>query len=364
MKNIVVIATASRASGALSIYKQFLSHLKKHIGTDKYFIFIHPTMPKELIAGVEYVEIDTTNYLKRIYFDWFGCKKKLQSKGIKPDVIISLQNVMVRGGDRCKSVVYYHQPLPFYKQRWNPFKKDERALFYYKYIYPLFVKLSLNKDTKVIVQIPFIKRGFVKKFNFIEENVYVLFPDVERIDVERIEPYKYQSGTINLIYPATPLLYKKHITIIEALRIIKEKNYAINPIKVYFTFNKGENNFIDSKVEEYELQDMVVYLGVVSHEILLSMYKSCSALLFPSVIETLGLPLLEAASFGKPIIVSDLDYSREVLLGYNGQKYITPNEYELWADAIVDCIKNEKEIYPLKYSDKSSWNDFFELINN
>ena len=362
MKNIIVIATASRASGALTIYKQFISHLKNNILDNKYYIFIHPSMPKMSIDGVEYIEIDTTNYLKRIYFDWFGCRKVLKSRNIEPDVIISLQNIAINGFRKCKSLIYYHQSLPFYLQNWNPFVKEERILFYYKYIYPLFVKLSLNSRTKVVVQIPFIKKGFIEKFNIKENDVHVLFPDLEQIHVEEIKPYKFEQGTINFIYPATPLSYKNHITIIEALRIIK-RNGEGKRMKVYFTFNKGDNSFIDSKIEEYGIQDMIVYKGIVPHKELLSMYKSCSALLFPSIIETLGLPLLEAATFGKPIMVSDLDYSREVLDKYQGQKYLKSNDSKSWAEAMIEILNAPVEFAPYEQSNQSSWGEFFKLVN-
>ncbi len=43
--NVVVSAAALRASGGLSIYKQFLYHLQKNINGDRYFIFIDKCMP-------------------------------------------------------------------------------------------------------------------------------------------------------------------------------------------------------------------------------------------------------------------------------------------------------------------------------
>jgi len=39
--------------------------------------------------------------------------------------------------------------------------------------------------------------------------------------------------------------------------------------------------------------------------------------LFPSYIETFGLPLIEAAAFGLPIGVANEAYAHEVLKGYN-----------------------------------------------
>ena len=38
------------------------------------------------------------------------------------------------------------------------------------------------------------------------------------------------------------------------------------------------------------------------------MYKAADGLLFPSTIETIGLPLLEAATFGLPVLANELEY--------------------------------------------------------
>ena len=46
-----------------------------------------------------------------------------------------------------------------------------------------------------------------------------------------------------------------------------------------------------------------------------------SVLLFPSYIETFGLPLLEAKTIGSPIIASDTPFSKEITSNYNNVNY-------------------------------------------
>jgi glycosyltransferase involved in cell wall biosynthesis len=69
-------------------------------------------------------------------------------------------------------------------------------------------------------------------------------------------------------------------------------------------------------------------------EEVLSYYKSVDALLFPSQIETFGLPLAEASCFGLPIIAADLPYAAEVLKKYENKILIDPESVCLWADAM------------------------------
>ena len=80
----------------------------------------------------------------------------------------------------------------------------------------------------------------------------------------------------------------------------------------------------------------------------MGLYKNADALLFPSYIETLGLPLLEAAAFGLPVLAADVDYAHEVLKDYEGVRYIDVFDYEGWARKIKNdidlCHKIEKAI--------------------
>ena len=362
--NVVVSATALRSSGGLSIYKQFLLHLKNNVNGDRYIIFVDASMPAPFMEGVEYIEVDLQSHIRRIRFDSSECLAILKGKGIRADAAVSLQNTCVNVGAK-RNILYYHQSLPFYPNRWNPLKRDERLLFYYKWIYPFFVKKSLSKDTQVVVQIPFIKRGFCRKFHFPEQDVHVLFPDVERIETEEIIPYAWDDNKVHFIYPATAYSYKKHMTLARAVNRIKKDNQEyFQRFKIHLTISEKEHPELEKFIHENGISSSFDFVGRVTHETLLSMYKSSSALLFPSVVETLGLPLLEAAAFGMPIVVSDLDYSREVLGKYDGGCFIGADDIESWGREILKIIDSQVKYKPLLHGEGTSWTEFFKLIRN
>lgn len=103
-------------------------------------------------------------------------------------------------------------------------------------------------------------------------------------------------------------------------------------VKLYFTLSEDEVALKsrDGKIE---------YLGRIPYERVLAMYKACDALVFPSYIETYGLPLIEAASLGIPIIAADLPYAREVLAGYDGAMFVAYNDAYAWKKAISSLVK-------------------------
>ena len=85
-------------------------------------------------------------------------------------------------------------------------------------------------------------------------------------------------------------------------------------------------------------------------------------MLFPSYIETFGLPLIEAASFGIPILAADMDYAREVMVDYEGVKFLDYKDVKLWAKNIILLYNNRVRYKPYYSNYETSWKDFFELI--
>ena len=82
------------------------------------------------------------------------------------------------------------------------------------------------------------------------------------------------------------------------------------------------------------LRDAVIELGDCTDEQLARHLASARALLFPSLIEGYGLPLVEALQTGTPVIVSDLPVFREI--GGNIPEYLDPLDGPAWEQAILD----------------------------
>ncbi|EON11770.1 glycosyltransferase [Pandoraea sp. SD6-2] len=57
----------------------------------------------------------------------------------------------------------------------------------------------------------------------------------------------------------------------------------------------------------------VTNLGHVPHSEVRALYADADALIFPSTLESFGLPLIEARQAGLPVLASELDYVRDVL---------------------------------------------------
>ena len=357
---ICVLATVSYETGALTIYKQFLKALEHFGGEHEWHVFIAEGMPNPTINNVKY-HVCHTKGIDRMLFDFVGFKRIIKEFGIKPDVVFSLQNT----GVRCKAsryVVYFHQALAITKYKINLRSKFAKTYLFYHYFYPLYIRLLINKKTFIAVQTNQIKNGLSKRLGFPKDRIGVYFPETEKIDVSKLESYNYEAETYNFIYPATPFEFKEHITLAYAVNEAYKQNPELaKKIRVNLTLSLGELPDMDNYIKQNGLENIFVYHGRIPHQQLLSMVKSSDGLLFPSVIETLGLPLLEAASLGTPVIANDLEYVHEVLNGYDGVKYVKVHDYEEWGRQILTRC-SRKHYAPYSLPEDNSWERLMKLI--
>lgn len=363
-KILFVIATAARYSGALSILNQFIKNAFLH-SNFTYYIFVDPGYSGFSNDFINFVPINTQKWIKRIRWDNGGLKKWSIENEIEADLIVSLQNTGIAYNDTTPQLIYYHQPIPLNDRKWNFFLKEERTFFFYKYFYPFFILKFIHNNTYFVVQIPSIKESFSHRFAVQKERIYVIRPDTPMENSETaFSEMVLDTNYVNFIYPATPIIYKNHKILVQSLFFLKEQDPLLcKKIRVYFTFSINDNLKLYKMISRYGLQDNIIFNGVKPYNEMLALYKAADALLFPSYIESFGLPLIEAASAGLPIIVSDLPYAKDVIGDYEGSVFVEYNNIMMWSDAIRRICTCRKNKYPFLRDGKSQWDTFFLLIN-
>ena len=363
--NILVLASAL-SGGGIIIYEQFINHLKEHIDNNKYVILVNKNMSQPDIKGVMYLCRPIESKINRILFERYSLKKELyKNYSFIPDVLFSLQNTGCKAFKDCRQIVYYHQSLPIYDRKWNLFKKEERIMFLYKHIFPIIVKRTFVPNTDIITQIPFIKRGVERIYNISPEKVHVCFPDIESINISEVKKYDFEEGLHHFIYVAGYCNYKNHSTLVSAISNIRKYNPELcDRIRVHFTLKEDAVPELAQLIKTNNVEEQFVFEGLHPHDEILQMYKSSRALLFPSSIETLGLPLLEAAAFGIPIIAADISYAHEVLGDYEGVIFRNPDDIASWARDIEQLSVSKSQYNSLEQKSNSSWHRVFELINS
>jgi len=104
---------------------------------------------------------------------------------------------------------------------------------------------------------------------------------------------------------------KGHAQALAAIELLWQKGVEVNLVIV------GKQGWMVDKLAERmaahpEQDRRLFWLPGVSDEMLLRLYTSCAALLAPSEGEGFGLPLIEAAQHGIPVIAREIPVFREV----------------------------------------------------
>jgi len=355
---VAVSATALASSGGLTILKQFLDHAAKRHDTF-FYVYVNDESNLKSSDNIEFVSVGGVSWLERIYWDWKGFSNRCDSLNI--DYVLSLQNTSIN--IMKEQIIYLHQPLPFTDFKFSPFSKADFKLFLYQKFYKYFVYKYCKADTKFVVQTNWMKEAIINQGRIPEENISVIKPDINLPEFEITDSVILSRDDYILLYPATPLIYKNHLLLIDVLSLLSNLNMS-KGVKLLVTFNEHDYPEFVNKAIKLEVLDMIKFLGVIEYSELCQEYVNCDLLLFPSYVETLGLPLLEAACYGCKIICSDLPYSRDVLLGYSSVDFVQYDSPEVWANSIERKLGVESEIIPFKDHDKKyGWNYFFEKFN-
>ena len=111
-------------------------------------------------------------------------------------------------------------------------------------------------------------------------------------------------------------------------------------VKLYLTIARedwpeGFNHFT-SKVAKLKLDNHVQILGKLRGNEIAALYESCDVLVYPSLCESFGFPLLEAMSMGLPIVAADTAVNRE--LAGNGALYYPSANIEETAKTLLKII--------------------------
>ena len=126
--------------------------------------------------------------------------------------------------------------------------------------------------------------------------------------------------------------------VVEAYKLLAEADRK--PVVIVGRGKGAYYDKVNQKIKSSGLESHFVFLGQVDTEELIRLYKASIALLFPSLYEGFGIPILEALTVGIPVIGNDISSIPEVLGKYG--IIIEYNRAESLKEAILEF--NDKKV--------------------
>lgn len=113
------------------------------------------------------------------------------------------------------------------------------------------------------------------------------------------------------------------------------------------------------------LKDSVVEIARCDDETLAAHLAGARALLFPSLAEGFGMPLMEALQVGSPVVASDLPVFREI--GQGIPELLDPLDAPAWERSIQDYadeegVRRKAQLDRLKHFRAPTWEDHFAKV--
>lgn len=276
-----------------------------------------------------------------------------------PDVTLSLQNTRIRGVPG-RQWVYLHQPLPFQDSYnfsfWRP---EERESAIRQHVHGRLIKASLRKSHGVFVQTAWMQRAVSAAIGPAVPVIDAGLPPTRRASL--VPPTESRVGSY-FFFPAGPAIYKNFGRLHEAVRMVSRERHDIS-VKV--TLTEAEFRSL-ADVPEDERLGAYEFLGRIPPEQVDALYAD-SALVFPSYVETVGLPLLEARAQRRFVLAADCAYAREVLDGYRDVIFFDPFDPREQAAAMLRVLRGDVELHrsePVSPTVVSSWDTVLGVLMN
>lgn len=223
----------------------------------------------------------------------------------------------------------------FYPEYFTPLDRASRA-----YHYPGSTRMA----TRVITISAFSKESIVTHHRIPSDKVRAihLCADKRLCRVEEVArpPALDLPAEGFVFYPANRWQHKNHDALLRALRRLKEERGLRIPA-VFTGYDVANGYPLMERAAAYGLGDQVYAVGYVPEEELAWLYRQARMMVFPSLFEGFGIPVVEAMMVGCPVATSRVTSLPEI--GQDAVAYFDPWEPESIAAVIERLWTNPSE---------------------
>ncbi|MGA7219664.1 MAG: glycosyltransferase family 1 protein [Candidatus Sulfotelmatobacter sp.] len=173
--------------------------------------------------------------------------------------------------------------------------------------YATVLKRACHRARRIVTVSEFTRRQIVEWSGVPQEKVGNVGCGVD-------PAYSHEGGSYPLSFPYLLCVsnrkpHKNEFRIVEAFA----QSGLAGETRLVFTGNSSEK--LAARIERHNVAPYVHFTGIVPEAQLPSLYRGAHALVFPSLYEGFGLPLLEAMSCGTPVMTSNVTAMPEVAGG-------------------------------------------------
>ncbi|MCR5090942.1 MAG: glycosyltransferase [Oscillospiraceae bacterium] len=242
-------------------------------------------------------------------------------------------------GVRTASILYDVIPLVFPKQ----------CLFDARYRQDYEASLDFVKQQDMLFAISeFTKQDAVRRLQIPQEKIITVFSGIDerylRLDKRNTALTKEKYGISGEYFLfAGGIDFKKNIE--SAIRAFARIPEGLRKKTQFVVAGKAAEDTIRMYRREAEnsgVSDEMVFTGFVTDDELIDLYCDAKALVFPSLYEGFGLPVIEAMACGTPVITSNNSSLKEIAEGY--AQLVNPQSVSEIAKAMTAVLEEKEKV--------------------
>lgn len=174
-------------------------------------------------------------------------------------------------------------------------------------------RIGKRRVARYIVQTPTMREALLRWYgpDAPDEVLVTPFLDMEKLQVASAEMPVPKGRRWDFIYVSDGPPHKNHRRLFRAWRLLAEQGeFPTLALTLHPERDAALRQELSAMIKDYALR--IEDLGQIPHLDLLQIYHQAGALIFPSIAESFGIPLIEAAAARLPILAPELDYVRDV----------------------------------------------------
>jgi glycosyltransferase involved in cell wall biosynthesis len=266
---------------------------------------------------------------------WYDIKVPTVLKKHKADVFVSCDGFCSLNTKVPQCLVIHDLSFLHFPS----FNKKSHLLFYKKYI-PKY----LNKAATIATVSEFSKKDIVSHYKIDPSKIDIVYSAAKEIFVpisgqEKIEiKKKFTDGKEFFVYVGSIHPRKNLINLLKAFSVFKKKQQSNMKLLLAGRLAWKYDSFLEN-LKTYKYRSDVVMTDYLDEKELVKVIGSAYALVYPSLWEGFGVPVLEAMSSNVPVITSSNSSMQEI--GKAAALYANPSDHNDIAEKMMMLYKDE-----------------------
>lgn len=226
-----------------------------------------------------------------------------------------------------------------------PLNHPNGVPFFRRFSYRSRIPFILKKSAAIAVPTFSVKQELLVAYNFLEPSkISVISEGYDHLHFKQTSHYSKIVDGKYILFVGSRCENKNLFRMVEAFDSIKCLNCRL--VIAGKAIDKKYAAKLDLLVLNKKLKDSVLFLEYVEYNDLPHLYAGAEMLLFPTLYEGFGLPILEAMACGTPVITSNCTAMPEV--AGDAAILVDPHSVESISAAMLDILNNQARADELK----------------